>query len=72
MRSERHEYECQIKDHLKILDSLRRDLEQNSKKLKIIDNSLNTSQQELLEFLVIINYTNQRCVHMMFDNIFLT
>ncbi|KAK0088856.1 hypothetical protein PV325_010453 [Microctonus aethiopoides] len=51
MRNERHEYECQIKDHLKILDSLRRDLEQNSKKLKIIDNSLNTSQQELLEFL---------------------
>ncbi|KAK0161075.1 hypothetical protein PV327_009592 [Microctonus hyperodae] len=51
MRSERHGYESQIKDDLKILDSLKRELEQNSKKLKTIDNSLNTSQQELLEFL---------------------
>lgn len=52
MREKRYEYEHQIKEEQKIVDNLRREVEQDSKKMRIIETTLETSQQELLEFMV--------------------
>ncbi|XP_057334477.1 cilia- and flagella-associated protein 44 isoform X2 [Microplitis mediator] len=51
MRTKRHKFENQMRDDQKILEDLRKQLDQNKKKLKIIESNLNLSERELQDYM---------------------
>ncbi|XP_046415054.1 cilia- and flagella-associated protein 44 [Neodiprion fabricii] len=51
MRDKRYEYEFQIKEEQKCIESLRKEIESDTKKLKVIENVLKSNQDELQAFM---------------------
>lgn len=50
MRSQRHQVELQLKEEAKTIETLRKELEVQMKKVKVIENNLKKSQEELEQF----------------------
>ena len=52
LREQRYKYELQIREEQKKLDGLRKDLDMENKKLKVVEHDLKDSQEDLERFKV--------------------
>ncbi|XP_034946338.1 cilia- and flagella-associated protein 44 [Chelonus insularis] len=51
MRKKRHDYEAKVRDDQKIVEGLKKDIEQEHKRLKMVESTLNVSQRELQDYM---------------------